>query len=218
MCGNSACKAFNLAFKVERLARKAQKAARKPNVFAREVPELGVPSKKPCTPSQTLCRPPRLLRPPQSAVGRSVAELCAQATPGRAPLAGIQAPLVLSGLSASKLGVPPAASRASGVSSGASLSKARAFNAQGAVRGALRAARRAHRGIACPNGVARELAELGVSLATCGGPCTRSASSERLTSLPFRSGGIQPGHSAWCGFPFRIAQRHGRTSQQFFRI
>lgn len=169
-CSNSAREAFSSACKVQRLARKARRAARKLNVFAREVPELGVPSKKPCAPSQTLCGPPRLLRPPQSAVGRSVAELCAQATPGRAPLAGIQAPLVLSGLSASKLGVSPAASRAQGLSSGAPLSNARAFTAQGVVREALGAARRAHRGSGRPNWVACELVEPGVPLTTGDGP------------------------------------------------
>jgi len=132
-------------------ARKALKAARKPESFAREVAELGVPSKKPCAPSQTLCRPPLLPGPPHSACGCSAAEARAQAALCRAPLGGIHAPLSLSGLSASKLGVPPAASRASGVVSGAPLSKARAFKAQGAVRGVLGAACRALRGIGRPN-------------------------------------------------------------------
>ena len=170
MCGNSVRKAFSLAFKVQRLARKAQKAVRKPMGFAREVPELGVPSKKPCVPSQTLCGPPELLRPPHSACGCSVAEARAQATLCSAPLGGIHAPLSLSGLSATKLGVSPAASRASGVVSGVPLWKARAFRAKGAVRGALGAARRAHRGIGRSNRVARELAELGTPLSTSDAP------------------------------------------------
>jgi hypothetical protein len=158
-------------------ARKAQKAARKPNDLAREVPELGVPSKKPCVPSQTLCGPPELLRPPHSACGCRAVEARAQATLCRAPLAGIHAPLSLSGPSATKLGVSPAASRVSGLVRGAPLAKARAFHAQGAVRGVFGAARRALRGIGRPNWVAREFAEpdtpLSTSdtpLATCGGP------------------------------------------------
>lgn len=177
MCGISARKAFSLAFKLRWLARKAQKAARKPNDLAREVSELGVPSKKPCTPIQTLCRPPPLPGPPHSACGCRAAEARAQATLCRAPLAGIHAPLILSGLSATKLGVSPAVSRASGLVRGAPLAKARAFKAQGAVRGVWGAACRALRGIGRPNWVAREFAEpdtpLSTSdtpLATCGGP------------------------------------------------
>lgn len=167
---NSVRKAFSLAFKVQRLARKAQKAVRKPMGFAREVPELGAPSKKPCVPSQTLCGPPLLPGPPQSACGCSAAEARAQAALCRAPLAGIHAPHSLSGLSATKLGVSPAVSRASGVVGGAPLSKARAFSAKSAVRGAWGAARRAHRGIGRSNRVARELAELGTPLSTSDAP------------------------------------------------
>ena len=164
MCGNSVRKAFSSASKVRRLARKAQKAVRKPMGFAREVAELGVPSKKPCAPSKSLCESPPLPRPPHSACGCSAAEARASAAWCRAPLGGIHAPLSLSGLSATTLGVSPAASRASAVVGGAPLSKARAFRAKGAVRVALGAACRARRGIGRSNGVAREFAELGTPL------------------------------------------------------
>lgn len=162
--GNSARVALSSACKVQRLACKAQKAARKPKSLAREVPELGVPSKKPCSPSPTLCAQPLLPRPPPSALGRCVAKARAPAALGRAPLGGIHAPPSWSRLSATRPGVPRIASRAPGLVSGGPSSKARAFHAQGAVRGVLAAARRAHRGGGRPNWVARELAEPGVSL------------------------------------------------------
>ena len=151
-CGNSAPKAFSAAPQVRWLARKARQAARKPNGFARKVPALGVPSnalcmpsKKADMPSKTLRTPRDVPRPPQSASEFSAAETRAPAASGCTLPAGTHTPPNVSGPSASTPGVPPVASRASAVVSGARRKTARGPESQRAVRQAMWAAHEAHR-------------------------------------------------------------------------
>lgn len=191
-CVNPKPKAFSLARQLRWLARKARRAARKPNGFAREVPELGVPGKTLCVPSKmvdtqrkTHRAPPEMPRPPQSTLGCSAAETRAPAASGRTPPAGTHTPPNVSGPSGTTPGVPPAASRASAVLSGARRKTARGPVSQSVVRRAMWAAHEALRAALRPNGAECEVLEHGAPVTTGGAPLWPGGA-------PLKTGGTPP--------------------------
>lgn len=191
-CVNPAPKAFRSARRLLLLARKARLAACKRNGFAREVLELGVPSKSLCVPSRmadtrrkTLRARPEMPRASQSAHGYSAAATRSPAAFGCAPPARTHTPLNVSGPSATKHGVPPAASRASALVSGARRKTARWAVSQGEVRRALWAAHEALRAALRPNGAACEVLEHGAPVTTGGAPLWPGGA-------PLKTGGTPP--------------------------